>query len=307
MIRALDHLVLTVRDLDVAERFYTERLGMRAVRFGGERRALRFGAQKINLHRAGEELAPHATQPQPGSADLCLLIDGGREALAATQRKLEQQGVVIEAGPVSRTGAAGPIDSLYLRDPDGNLIELSCVIDAPLPPATQLPSSGPLGCEIRAASAADAAECLAIYAPIIEHTHSSFEDRVPSVHAFGGRIEEYARTHDWLVAVRDGEVLGYAYTCPHRARAAYAIACEASVYVAEHARRSGLARRLYEEVLARAADRGLHRVYAIITLPNEVSVAFHESLGFRPLAHFPEAGRKFDRFWDVGWWGRSLA
>lgn len=307
MFRALDHLVLTVRDLHATERFYVELLGMQAVQFGEGRRALRFGAQKINLHQQGQEIAPHATHPVAGSADLCLLVEGGPEKLRQMRQRLEGAGVAVEAGPVPRTGATGPIESLYVRDPDGNLLELSTVTELPLPAASALPCAGPADTEIRAATPADAAGCLAIYAPIIENTHSSFEDEVPSAEVFGERIAAYAASHDWLVAVREGEVLAYAYTCPHRERAAYAIACESSVYVAESAQRAGLARRLYEEVLARAAARGLHRVYAIITLPNDSSVAFHESLGFRPLAHFPAAGRKFDRFWDVGWWGRELA
>ena len=307
MIRALDHLVLTVRDLPATERFYVELLGMQAVQFGEGRRALRFGAQKINLHVQGQEIAPHAMHPVAGSADLCLLIEGGPQELQRMRQRLVEAGIELEAGPVARAGATGPIESLYLRDPDGNLLELSCVAEVPLPAVSDLPCVGPAGTEIRAATPADAAGCLSIYAPIIEDTHSSFEDEVPSVQAFSERIASYAASHDWLVAIREGEVLAYAYTCPHRERAAYAIACEASVYVAESARRSGLARGLYEEVLARAAARGLHRVYAIITLPNETSVAFHESMGFRPLAHFPAAGRKFGRFWDVGWWARGLA
>lgn len=307
MIGALDHLVLTVRDLEATERFYGELLGMQAVRFGEGRRALRFGAQKINLQLAGAELAPHAAAATPGSADLCLLVEGGLSGLQAVRGKLEAAAWPIEQGPVHRTGATGPIQSLSLRDPDGNLVELSCVTELPLPTASALPCAGPADTVLRAADRSDAGACLAIYAPIIENSHTSFEERVPSEAEFGDRIAEYSAGHDWLLAERDGEVLGYAYTCPHRERAAYSIACECSVYVAESAQRTGLARRLYQEVLARAAARGLHRVYAIITLPNPISVAFHESLGFRPLAHFPEAGRKFDRFWDVGWWGRELA
>lgn len=307
MIRALDHLVLTVRDLGATERFYCDLLGMQSVRFGKGRRAFRFGPQKINLHLAGDEVQPHAAAATPGSADLCLLINGGAQALSDLQAKLEASAWPIELGPVARTGASGPIRSIYLRDPDLNLIELSCMLEVPLTPVSDLPCAGSGGTLLREANRADAAGCLAIYGPIVEHSPTSFEDQVPSVREFADRIEQYSATHDWLVAEREGEVLGYAYTCPHRERAAYAIACECSVYVAESARRSGLARRLYQEVLARAAARGLHRVYAIITLPNPGSISFHESLGFRPLAHFPDAGRKFGRFWDVGWWGRELA
>ena len=119
--RALDHIVLTVEDIDATVAFY-ERLGMRRETFGGGRVALRFGAQKINLHRAGEEIAPHARTPTRGAADLCFLLAG---RLEDAQRELEAAGIPVELGPVDRTGAEAPIRSLYLRDPDGNLVEIS--------------------------------------------------------------------------------------------------------------------------------------------------------------------------------------
>ena len=120
---ALDHLVLTVGDVDATVAFY-EGLGMRAERFGDGRLALRFGAQKINLHAAGAEIVPHARLPTAGSADVCLLIDG---SLDDAERELREAGVAIELGPVVRTGAEHPLRSLYVRDPDGNLVELSVV------------------------------------------------------------------------------------------------------------------------------------------------------------------------------------
>jgi catechol 2,3-dioxygenase-like lactoylglutathione lyase family enzyme len=120
-IRSLDHLVLTVADPVATVAFY-ERLGMRREEFDDGRIALRFGEQKINLHQAGRPMQPHARRPTPGSADLCLLVDG---TLDAVERELEAAGVVFELGPVPRTGATGPIRSLYLRDPDDNLVELS--------------------------------------------------------------------------------------------------------------------------------------------------------------------------------------
>jgi len=120
-IRSLDHLVLTVADPEATVAFY-ERLGMRREAFEDGRIALRFGEQKINLHQAGRPIQPHARRPTPGSADVCLLVDG---KLDAVERELEAAGVVFELGPVPRTGATGPIRSLYLRDPDDNLVELS--------------------------------------------------------------------------------------------------------------------------------------------------------------------------------------
>ncbi len=124
----LDHLVLTVRDIEATCRFYCEGLGMERIVFGEGRIALRFGVQKINLHQAGQELRPHAAQPLPGSADLCLLTDLDTPAL---QAHLQAQGIVIETGPVNRTGATGPIRSFYVRDPDGNLIELATPLHEP--------------------------------------------------------------------------------------------------------------------------------------------------------------------------------
>ena len=120
-ITALDHLVLTVRDIDATVAFY-ERLGMRAETFGEGRLALHFGDQKINLHRAGAEFEPHARHPLPGSADLCFLVEG---SLDEVERALAAGGIAIELGPVERAGAAGALESLYVRDPDGNLVELS--------------------------------------------------------------------------------------------------------------------------------------------------------------------------------------
>jgi catechol 2,3-dioxygenase-like lactoylglutathione lyase family enzyme len=101
--------------------FY-ERLGMTRELFGDRRVALRFGAQKINLHQTGAEIQPHARHPQPGSADICLLIEDDIDDAA---NRLREAGVAIELGPVDRTGAQWPIRSLYLRDPDDNLVELS--------------------------------------------------------------------------------------------------------------------------------------------------------------------------------------
>ena len=121
-IERLDHLVLTVRDVDAACAWYERVLGMQAETFAEGRKALRFGDQKINLHESGREFEPKALSPTPGSADLCLLAS---TPLAAVGEHLHACGVVIVCGPVLRTGALGPIESLYVHDPDGNLIELS--------------------------------------------------------------------------------------------------------------------------------------------------------------------------------------
>ena len=123
----LDHLVLTVRDVDATCDFYRRALGMEVVTFGLGRRALRFGAQKLNLHPVGGLFDLRAARPTPGSADLCLLTG---EPLDAWLRRLGDLGVPVIEGPVTRTGALGPIESIYLRDPDGNLLEIARQLDA---------------------------------------------------------------------------------------------------------------------------------------------------------------------------------
>ncbi|WP_425358984.1 VOC family protein [Antarcticimicrobium luteum] len=129
-VAALDHLVLTVADIDATLRFYTQVMGMRAETFrpadGSSRHALSFGAQKINLHPATAPFDPKAAHPGPGTADLCFLTG---TPLADWQAHLAACGVAVEEGPVPRTGATGPILSLYIRDPDGNLIEISTRAD----------------------------------------------------------------------------------------------------------------------------------------------------------------------------------
>ena len=121
-LQQLDHLVLTVADIDLSVDFYTRVLGMRKIEFGEGRIALSFGEQKINLHRSGHEFKPHAGQVQAGSGDLCFIVDDDIDQVCAELRRLN---VDIIDGPVPRTGARGPIRSIYLRDPDANLIELS--------------------------------------------------------------------------------------------------------------------------------------------------------------------------------------
>ena len=122
MIDHLDHLVLTTRNLDACVDFYTRVLGMRLETFGAGRLALRFGNQKINLHVAGKEFEPKAALPTPGALDLCFLCDRPLDEVIA---RLGALGVPIIEGPGPRTGATGPIRSVYVRDPDRNLIELS--------------------------------------------------------------------------------------------------------------------------------------------------------------------------------------
>lgn len=127
MIQYLDHLVLTVQSVDKTCRFYVNVLGMERIEFGDNRIALKFGNQKINLHEVGKEIKPNAAVPQPGSADLCFIID---LPIDAAIRKVRSSGIDIIEGAVPRTGAVGELQSFYIRDPDHNLIELSTYSNA---------------------------------------------------------------------------------------------------------------------------------------------------------------------------------
>lgn len=121
-LKALDHLVLTVADIDVTVDFYTRVLGMQAQTFGEGRQALCFGSQKINLHQLKQEFEPKAGIVQAGSADLCFLSD---MPLEQAMTHVQSCGVAILQGPIRRTGAKRALLSFYIRDPDGNLLEIA--------------------------------------------------------------------------------------------------------------------------------------------------------------------------------------
>ena len=122
MLARIDHLVLTVASIERSVAFYCQVLGLREERFGDNRVALAGPGWKINLHQVDRTFEPKAQHPTPGSADLCFIAD---RPLAETIDLLSQVSAPIELGPLARTGALGPITSIYLRDPDGNLIEIS--------------------------------------------------------------------------------------------------------------------------------------------------------------------------------------
>jgi catechol 2,3-dioxygenase-like lactoylglutathione lyase family enzyme len=126
-IEAIDHLVLTVRNIAATCEFYSRVLGMHVVTFGEGRKALKFGRQKFNLHELGKEFEPRAEAPMPGAIDICLLAT---TPLAKVLEHLRSAGVTIIEGPVRRTGATGPIVSIYFRDPDLNLIEIANYVEA---------------------------------------------------------------------------------------------------------------------------------------------------------------------------------
>jgi len=122
VLETIDHLVLTVASIEASLKFYTRCLGMTEVTFGAGRKALAFGRHKINLHQLGHEFLPNARNTTPWSADICFVAS---VPLEQAIRRLRENGVAIEEGPVERTGATGRIRSVYLRDPDGNLLEVA--------------------------------------------------------------------------------------------------------------------------------------------------------------------------------------
>ncbi|WP_455222034.1 VOC family protein [Kaarinaea lacus] len=117
----IDHIVMTVRDIEATARFYCDALGMTRVTFGEDRTALMFGNQKINLHPIINSITPTATQPTPGALDICLITES---PITKVIDDLRRKHIDIELGPVQRQGAQGNMTSVYLRDPDGNLVEI---------------------------------------------------------------------------------------------------------------------------------------------------------------------------------------
>ena len=156
---------------------------------------------------------------------------------------------------------------------------------------------------IRNAAAGDAAGVVAIYAPIVRETHTSFELDVPPEDEMARRITSALA---FLVCELDGGVAGYASATRWRERPAYRFTVEVSVYVHEAHHRRGLAGALYTRLFEDLRARGIHRALAGIALPNAASVAFHERFGFTPVGVFREVGWKFGRWWDVGWWERAV-
>ncbi|RIA55117.1 catechol 2,3-dioxygenase-like lactoylglutathione lyase family enzyme [Dichotomicrobium thermohalophilum] len=126
-ITGLDHIVLTVKSIERTCDFYEQMLGAEVIKYNGGRTALGLGDQKINLHEVGKEFEPKANAPTPGSGDICLITTA---SLAQVEQNLLARGVEIEEGPIERTGARGPIKSIYIRDPDGNLIEIASYSEA---------------------------------------------------------------------------------------------------------------------------------------------------------------------------------
>lgn len=161
---------------------------------------------------------------------------------------------------------------------------------------------------LRVARPEDAAALRAIYAPYVRDTPISFELEVPTVEEMARRVRATLARYPWLVAEGPhGTLLGYAYGGTFRARPAYRYAVEVSAYVGGSGHRRGVGTALYRALLAILERQGFRQAYAGATLPNAASVGFHEAMGFQPIGVFPEAGYKFRRWHDVGWFSRPLS
>lgn len=159
---------------------------------------------------------------------------------------------------------------------------------------------------IRLATPADAAGLLAIYGPYIENTSLTFETELPSLAAFEERIRHYLTQWPWLVYESNGQIAGYAYATRHRERTAYQWCTESSIYLADDWKGHRLGQALYEALFVILEKQGFRNVYAVINLPNEPSVRFHEKCGFRYFATYENVGYKLGRWKNVGWWKLSL-
>jgi len=159
---------------------------------------------------------------------------------------------------------------------------------------------------IRQATEADAPALVAIYAPYVERTPISFETAVPSVEDFARRIDKSLSAWQYLVAERDGRIVGYAYGGTHRERAAYRFSVEVSAYVDQRCHRQGIGRVLYSQLIDDLAAKGYCQAFAGITYPNDASVGLHSALGFTMIGIFRKIGWKFDQWHDVAWMQREL-
>lgn len=159
---------------------------------------------------------------------------------------------------------------------------------------------------IRSATAAEAPAICRIYNHYVVNTKITFEEAPVSTEEMAQRIEAVLKERVWLVLEETGAIVGYAYATAWRTRSAYRHSAESTIYLDAGACGRGLGKRLYSELIQRVRSLGMHRLIGGIALPNTASVALHESLGFRKVAHFTEVGRKFNEWVDVGYWELSL-
>ena len=159
---------------------------------------------------------------------------------------------------------------------------------------------------LRLANEKDAAGILSIYAPYIESTSYTFETGIPSIEEFSERIKNYLTNWPWLVCEINGVIAGYAYATRHRERTAYQWCTESSVYIHNDYQRAGIAKALYMALFEILKKQGFRNVYAVINLPNEKSVSFHERCGFEYFATYEKVGYKLGKWKNVGWWRLSI-
>ncbi len=159
---------------------------------------------------------------------------------------------------------------------------------------------------LRLATPADAEGILNIYAPYIEETSFTFETEVPSAEDFAERIRTYLINWPWLVCEIDGVIAGYAYATRHRERTAYQWCVESSIYIHDNFQRTGIAKALYMALFEILKEQGFRNVYAVINLPNDKSVKFHENCGFSYFATYEKVGYKLGKWKNVGWWKLSV-
>ena len=159
---------------------------------------------------------------------------------------------------------------------------------------------------IRLAKPTDSAAMLDIYSPYIENTSLTFETITPSIPDFTQRIENYLQLTPWLVADKDGKVAGFAYASKYRDRTAYQWSIECSIYVHDDFLHTGIGTELYSTLFRILKHQGFTTVYAVINLPNEPSVEFHEKMSFRHFATFEKVGFKLGQWKNVGWWQLQL-
>lgn len=147
---------------------------------------------------------------------------------------------------------------------------------------------------------------LAIYAPYVLNTTTSFETEVPTHQDFEQRVMEYAAKSPWIVAMKEDKVVGYAYATAHRSRGAYRWNQETTVYVHPDHRKQGIARTLYTQLLSLLQTLGHSKAIAVITLPNDASILFHQSCGFEHIGDMPDIGFKFNQWHTTSWWHKVL-
>ncbi|OEK01247.1 hypothetical protein BFP97_06860 [Roseivirga sp. 4D4] len=159
---------------------------------------------------------------------------------------------------------------------------------------------------IRFVQPSDAPDLLKIYAPIVLETATSFETEVPTVSNFSDRIKAYSSKSPWLVAEVNGQIAGYAYGTAHRSRQAYQWNQEVTVYVHPNFQRQGIARKLYTKLLELLKFMGFRKAIAVITIPNDASIKFHTSMGFKHIGEMQNVGFKLGQWHSTSWWDLEL-